>query len=178
MNSIHFSKLYAYLYNYKKKLFHLKRKFLRHERIWNILFLLSFLLILLVILIVWFELNSVKFTKHRSKNGFDEMDEKIDWHDWKLIEEDRLRIGIGEHGDGEFLWYYPPSTQQINDTHGYNGYLSDKIALNRSLKDLRPKEYVSVGCFIISPSTSFSLYLSLSMKPIKCAPNVCICSPF
>lgn len=68
--------------------------------------------------------------------------EKIDWHDWNLIAEDQFRTGIGEHGDAAYLNFYPASTKQINETHGYNGYLSDKIALNRSLKDLRPKQYV------------------------------------
>lgn len=64
--------------------------------------------------------------------------EKIDWHDWKLIEADKHRIGLCEHGHGAFLPWYPPSSKLINDTHGYNGYLSDKIALDRSLSDLRP----------------------------------------
>lgn len=73
---------------------------------------------------------------------YGEEDIRIDWHDWKLIDEDEQRIGIGEHGKGEFFWSYPTYTKKINDTHGYNGYLSDRIALNRSLKDLRPREYV------------------------------------
>lgn len=62
----------------------------------------------------------------------------IDWHDWKLIDKDSLRIGLGEHGQPAYLPFYPAYTKDINDTVGYNGYLSDKIALNRSLKDLRP----------------------------------------
>lgn len=63
---------------------------------------------------------------------------KIDWHDWNLIEEEKSRTGLGEHGEKAYLDFYPPHTKEINATFGYNGYLSDKIALNRSLKDLRP----------------------------------------
>lgn len=68
--------------------------------------------------------------------------ERIDWHDWELIKQDKSRKGLGEHGVAAYLNSYPPEYKDIIDTVGYNGYLSDKIALNRSLKDLRPKEYV------------------------------------
>lgn len=63
---------------------------------------------------------------------------RIDWHDWNLIEAEKLRTGIGEHGEPAHLSFYPPDSKDINETVGYNGYLSDKIALDRSLKDLRP----------------------------------------
>lgn len=77
-----------------------------------------------------------------SNYNYGEENNRIDWHDWKLIDEDDQRIGIGEHGKSEFFWSYPKHTKKINDTHGYNGFLSDRIALNRSLKDLRPRECV------------------------------------
>lgn len=64
--------------------------------------------------------------------------EKIDWHDWELINKEKTQTGLGEHGEAAHLDHYPAYTQDINATVGYNGYLSDKIALNRSLKDLRP----------------------------------------
>ena len=66
--------------------------------------------------------------------------ERVDWHDWQLIEKENSRTGIGEHGEPAYLSFYPPYSKDIMDTVGYNGYLSDKIALNRSLKDLRPVE--------------------------------------
>lgn len=66
-------------------------------------------------------------------------DERRDWHDWQLIEAERAQHGaVGAMGDAAYLPHYPAYTKTINDTHGYNGYLSDHIALNRSLKDLRP----------------------------------------
>lgn len=69
-----------------------------------------------------------------------EEDNRIDWHDWDLIKQEQSRSGLGEHGEPAYLDYYPPYSKEINETVGYNGYLSDKIALNRTLKDLRPPE--------------------------------------
>lgn len=65
---------------------------------------------------------------------------KIDWHDWNTIQKDEMRRGLGEHGEPAHLLSYPIESKEINDTFGYNGYLSEKISLNRSLNDLRPKE--------------------------------------
>lgn len=64
--------------------------------------------------------------------------DKIDWHDWKLIENDKKRIGLGEHGIAAYLTKYPYVSKRMNDTYGYNGFLSEKIPLNRSICDLRP----------------------------------------
>lgn len=66
---------------------------------------------------------------------------KIDWHDYKHIEMEQLRNGIGEHGAPAFL----PSNMEderkrLFDQNGFNALLSDKIALNRSVKDIRHKE--------------------------------------
>lgn len=117
----------------------MRRKLSRYRHVLKAL--LSFGFVFIIIFTFCIVLYSELFTGPTKRVHYSK-DHKIDWHDWKSIEEEQHRTGIGEHGAGEFLWYYPPSTQAINDTHGYNGYLSDKIALNRSLKDLRPKEYV------------------------------------
>lgn len=64
----------------------------------------------------------------------------VDWHDWDFIEEEEVREGFGEHGEKSFLQNYPYNLSLIiNQTQGYNGYLSDEIALNRAIKDLRPR---------------------------------------
>lgn len=73
---------------------------------------------------------------------------KTDWHDWDRINADKFRTSIGEHGVPTYLQSYPSSSKGMNDTYGFNGYLSDKIALNRSLMDLRPTEYVLLISFI------------------------------
>lgn len=97
----------------------------------------------LVVVLVSFLLLNQKFVADLFEEYFpaaEEETDKIDWHDWELIKEDEIRSAIGEHGDGAYLPMYPPSSKLINDTHGFNGHLSDKIALNRALKDLRPPE--------------------------------------
>lgn len=68
---------------------------------------------------------------------------KIDWHDYKFIEAEKLRTGIGEHGAPSHL----SDAEEVNrkrlfDQNGFNALLSDKIALNRSVADIRHKEYV------------------------------------
>lgn len=67
---------------------------------------------------------------------------KTDWHQWDIIREDALRTEIGEQGNAVTLLSYPVYSKEINETHGFNGYLSDQLALNRALKDFRPKECV------------------------------------
>lgn len=74
--------------------------------------------------------------------------DRIDWHDWELIKADERRVGLGEHGTAAYLNSSPPKEiVDIIDTVGYNAYLSDKIALNRSIKDLRPAALVFYSMF-------------------------------
>lgn len=99
----------------------------------------------------WFQLKNIfnkKFlvfiivatiSKYFSEKRPEIPSDDIDWHDWTLIEEEKLRDAIGEFGEPANLAYYPCESELINATHGFNGYLSDQIALNRALKDLRPK---------------------------------------
>lgn len=97
--------------------------------------LILFILLASVIFGIFYDLTQ-KFNLRSSNKKV----ERIDWHDWELIREDALRTGLGEHGSAAYLDSYPPYTKEINETIGYNGYLSDKISLNRSLMDLRPPE--------------------------------------
>ncbi|CAD0198643.1 unnamed protein product [Chrysodeixis includens] len=64
--------------------------------------------------------------------------EKIDWHDYQLINQERKRVGLGEHG---YPAHLPKSDEDIEKklyaVNGFNGALSDKIPLNRSLPDIR-----------------------------------------
>lgn len=66
---------------------------------------------------------------------------RIDWHDYKYIEAEKQREGIGEHGAPAYL---PPELEderkRLFDQNGFNALLSDRIALNRSVKDIRHKE--------------------------------------
>ncbi|XP_031624241.1 N-acetylgalactosaminyltransferase 6-like [Contarinia nasturtii] len=82
-----------------------------------------------------FYMNSVKNELKKFKQL------KIDWHDYKLIEAEKLRHGIGEHGIAAFLSPdLEDERKQLFDQNGFNALLSDKIALNRSVKDIRHKD--------------------------------------
>ncbi|XP_017777230.1 PREDICTED: polypeptide N-acetylgalactosaminyltransferase-like 6 [Nicrophorus vespilloides] len=64
--------------------------------------------------------------------------EKIDWHDYEAISRDLHRTGRGEQGKpaaldaGEKHDY-----ESLFKVNGFNAAISDKIALNRSLPDIR-----------------------------------------
>ncbi|XP_063049075.1 polypeptide N-acetylgalactosaminyltransferase-like 6 isoform X3 [Engraulis encrasicolus] len=61
---------------------------------------------------------------------------RIDWHDNESIRRDELRIGKGEHGKP-----YPLTEDECDDLvykeNGFNIYVSNNIALDRSLPDIR-----------------------------------------
>nr|CAD7574636.1 unnamed protein product [Timema californicum] len=63
---------------------------------------------------------------------------KIDWHDYAAILTDSKRKGKGEQGKPAYL--SPDDTalkQTLYKANGFNAALSDEIALNRSLPDIR-----------------------------------------
>lgn len=67
-------------------------------------------------------------------------DEKVDWHDYALIRKERARKGPGEHGEPIFLSSKEkskPRNRQLYLRHGYDAVVSDMIAWDRALKDLR-----------------------------------------
>ena len=65
---------------------------------------------------------------------------KIDWHNHEQIEADRKRTGPGEQGvkfelkEGE---YDKAEQSSLWGKNGYNAIVSDFIAIDRSLKDIR-----------------------------------------
>ncbi|XP_030079786.1 N-acetylgalactosaminyltransferase 4-like [Drosophila hydei] len=64
--------------------------------------------------------------------------ERRDWHDYKAMEADKARIGMGEHGQPATI---DPSERDLEQQeyrrNGFNGYLSDRISVNRSVPDVR-----------------------------------------
>lgn len=68
---------------------------------------------------------------------------KIDWHDYRFMEMERKRSGIGEHGEPAHIKPDEESERKrLFGLNGFNGLLSDKVSLNRSVADIRHKEYV------------------------------------
>lgn len=64
---------------------------------------------------------------------------RIDWHDFNYILYEKERKGLGEGGTKAVLPDHDlAEAQNISDIFGYNGFLSDRISLNRSVKDIRP----------------------------------------
>lgn len=65
-----------------------------------------------------------------------------DWHDYRFIEEEALRVGPGENGSAVLVT--DPEEVKINDdlrkVEGLNVYVSDKISVNRSVPDVRHKQ--------------------------------------
>lgn len=67
--------------------------------------------------------------------------ERIDWHDYTLIEYEAARQGIGEHGKKEHLDDSEKSeADKLFNRNGFNAFLSDKISLNRTVPDIRHKD--------------------------------------
>ncbi|XP_050362585.1 N-acetylgalactosaminyltransferase 6-like [Nymphalis io] len=63
---------------------------------------------------------------------------KIDWHNYQQIDYERKRVGIGEHGLPAHLPQKDSAIEkELYSVNGFNGALSDKIPLNRSLPDIR-----------------------------------------
>lgn len=78
------------------------------------------------------------FFMGRSKN---DRNAKIDWHDYKYMEYEKSRVGVGEHGVASHTSpEEEPERKRLFAENGFNGYLSDKISLNRSVADIRHKE--------------------------------------
>lgn len=68
------------------------------------------------------------------------LDEKIDWHDYKLILAERFQTGPGENGKPYVLT--DPVEIEINKKglleEGFATVVSEKVSLNRSMPDERP----------------------------------------
>lgn len=66
---------------------------------------------------------------------------RIDWHDYKFIDQEKLRNGIGENGSEAKL---PKTLEILKDAlfkeNGFNAALSDLISINRSVPDIRHKK--------------------------------------
>ncbi|VDM39734.1 unnamed protein product [Toxocara canis] len=73
---------------------------------------------------------------------------KKDWHDYAAMDEESRRVGPGEGGKPVAIPSDPETKKKQEDrfkdelyrANGYDAFVSDLIALNRSVKDIRHKE--------------------------------------
>ncbi|XP_059160754.1 polypeptide N-acetylgalactosaminyltransferase 10-like [Physella acuta] len=66
--------------------------------------------------------------------------EWVDWNDYRLMQEDANRTGLGEHGDAVDLGKIKKLDEnetKLNAKYKYNVVLGDMISLERSIGDLR-----------------------------------------
>jgi polypeptide N-acetylgalactosaminyltransferase len=97
-------------------------------------------------------LQQIEKIKHfqvvKPKTFFDEKHNliglKMDWHNYEQIRREKHRFGVGEHGIGVHFQNQSYTEkllrQKLYAENGFNGLLSDKISLNRSIPDIRLKE--------------------------------------
>nr|CAH7722230.1 unnamed protein product [Callosobruchus chinensis] len=73
-----------------------------------------------------------------SQHGDHVDNEKIDWHDYERIKRDSLRKGAGEQGVPAYLDQADTKNyDELYKVNGFNAALSDKIALDRAVPDIR-----------------------------------------
>ncbi|XP_047739173.1 LOW QUALITY PROTEIN: polypeptide N-acetylgalactosaminyltransferase 10 [Hyalella azteca] len=81
--------------------------------------------------------------------------ELVDYHDYEQVKRDKARVGLGEQGRPAKV---PPGNKALEDKlyldNGFNGLLSDYIALDRSLPDIRHPACASYKYYKNLPTTS------------------------
>ena len=92
---------------------------------------------------------------------------KIDWHNYKQIELESKQTGPGDQGAPHYL---SPEDEKIKDSlykvNGFNALVSDRIALNRTLKDIRHPEYEQKFVERIFEFIYLSDYLQMQEKVV------------
>lgn len=76
-----------------------------------------------------------------------------DWHDYNLIEEESKRTGPGEQGQAVELTEHEREDAAYKE-NGFNIFVSDRVSLDRSLRDIRHQNCKTRKYFGILPTTS------------------------
>lgn len=63
--------------------------------------------------------------------------------------------GLGQGGAAATLGEDSREAEGKYEEYGYNAQLSDRISLDRSIPDYRPKKYICSALFLSSPSSRF-----------------------
>ena len=103
---------------------------------------------------------------------------KIDWHDYKFIDNEVRRVGPGEQGQP--VTEVEPDEEDLNqrlfDDNGYYGLISDKISVNRSVVDLRHPKCKRLKYYRELPSVSvvipfYNDHLSVLLRTVHSVLN-------
>lgn len=84
-----------------------------------------------------FDLSNIGIKKYPVADSY----ERVDWNDYKFIDYERRREGNGENGKGHRLTD-PKDIEldrKLEEFEGLNVIVSDKISVNRSVRDTRPE---------------------------------------
>ncbi|KAH8350639.1 hypothetical protein KR067_013134 [Drosophila pandora] len=104
--------------------------------------------------------------------------ERKDWHDYAAMEADKKRIGLGEQGMSAEI--ANPKDKDMEDKlyrkNGFNGLLSDRISVNRSVPDVRLEVCKTRKYLAKLPNVSvififFNEYLSTLLRSIHSVVN-------
>lgn len=103
---------------------------------------------------------------------------KIDWHDYKFIENEMKRVGPGEKGEAvnEVEPDEEALSQRLFDENGYYGLISDKISVNRSVADIRHPKCKKLKYYKELPTVSviipfYNDHLSVLLRTIHSVMN-------
>ena len=74
---------------------------------------------------------------------------KIDWHDYKQLAAELKREGPGEQGAAVILSADDERLKHdLYKVNGFNAYASDKISLDRAIKDIRHPKLVTKSSIV------------------------------
>lgn len=77
--------------------------------------------------------------QHKYYRNFEKI--RKDWHDYEYIEKERQRVGLGENGTAvDDSQFDQDEIKRQLGLGGFNAVVSDHIALNRSVPDIRHPE--------------------------------------
>lgn len=92
----------------------------------------------------FYNFNNVKDKDLETPNFFAYKTEKLcrDWNNYEFLKQEKERIGIGEHGIPVKLTNETEIqiNKELYEKTGFYVVVSDKISVNRSIPDMRPKE--------------------------------------
>lgn len=103
---------------------------------------------------------------------------KIDWHDYRMIDDEKSRSGPGEKGKpvNDVEPHEMEHNEKLFNENGYYGLISDKISVNRSVADIRHPDCKQLKYLKQLPTVSvvipfYNDHLSVLMRTVHSVIN-------